>query len=66
MCPVAEAAVVVDGFDPVSEGDLLAAVLLGGLAFDFEDEVGAVCEAYNVVWSVLVDGSAVDVEDIEA
>ena len=39
---VSEAAVVVDGLDPVVEGDLLASVLLGGLALDLEDEVGAV------------------------
>jgi hypothetical protein len=65
MGPVAEASVVVDGLDPVAEGDLLASVLLGGLALDFEDEVGAVREVDDVVWAVLVDGAAVDVEDVE-
>lgn len=39
----------------VVEGDLLALVLLGGLAFDLEDRVGAVGQADDVVWAVIVD-----------
>lgn len=64
--PFAEAAMLVDGANPLDQKIALGSVLLSVLPLYLKDEEFAACETDDVIGTVFVNDAAINVEDFEA